>query len=84
MKEIIIPSSVKIIRMNAFGKCSSLSRIILPSSNSIEFENNVFTECSLLPEIPAFRNSPDIAKDEYKDCLLLKKVVIPSYIKLIG
>ena len=82
-KELVIPSSVKAIDKQIFGKEVKIKKLVLPSSlKKISNENFMFSwEIS---EIVISEGTESIGSQAFESCAKLKKVTIPSSVISIG
>lgn len=74
LKSIIIPDSIKEIRMNAFEGCQSLTSIVIPDS-VIKIGSEAFDECKNLEYVKLSKNLEHIGEDAFRHCSRLKKVI---------
>ena len=51
LKSVVVPESVKTIRLGTFTGCTALTSVVLPSGLSILPETNIFGGCTSLPEV---------------------------------
>ena len=83
LKEITIPSSVKIIGEKAFRNCSELVSVELPPS-LIRIEEKTFLGCNKLKNIVIPSSVVTIRDGAFLDCQSLESVIIPASVTSIG
>ena len=82
-KTITIPSSVKVIKENAFTFCYNLEKIYIPDSVKT-IEERAFSHCKNLTEVHLPNNLETIPDSCFSDCISLKKINIPDTLKKVG
>lgn len=83
LEEIAIPEGVRIVRGNAFRRCTKLKRITLPTSVT-EIGHNAFCKCESLASIIIPCKVVEIDCYAFYMCAALASVTIPSSVKKIG
>ena len=83
LKEITIPSSVKIIGEKAFRNCSELVSVELPPS-LIRIEEKTFLGCNKLKSIIIPPSVVTIKDGAFLSCHSLENLIIPSSVTSIG
>ncbi len=82
IKEIIIPSSVKLIAEYAFARCNNLSRVTI--NNGIEeIYKYAFADCSKLEGITIPGSVKTIRQSAFSGCTLLKNINIEHGVETI-
>ncbi len=81
--EFIVPSSVKIIRENAFYLCSGLYKIAL-NEGLEKIENKAFLKCTNLATLEIPSTVTEIGVDAFSYCDALNALEIPSNVQKIG
>ena len=83
LKQITLPSTLKIIGNNAFDGCIALTEINIPNS-VISIGNQVFYGCSKLTSINLSSELVNIGSVALYGCEVLKSICIPSKVTNIG
>lgn len=76
LESVVIPSSVIIIKANAFEECKQLKSVDLSQFTGI-IESNAFSKCKNLIQIK-FPNACSISEGCFRDCDSLMQIDIPS------
>ena len=87
MTNVVIPSTVIIIKDTAFLGCSSLQSINFSSDNQLQsIGSSAFSGCSSLENIDFINNGKitEIASGVFQDCTSLTTVTIPDMVTSIG
>ena len=80
IEEIILPSSIRKLRKNAFTGCESVKKITLPKRIK-KIEEKTFYKCNKLEELVIPDSVEVIEKNAVYQCKALKKVVLPKHLK---
>lgn len=83
IKDIILPSKIRIICRNTFKKCRNLRKITV-NQNCIQFEANAFSGCSNLTDIKIPEKLQVIGSECFKSCSALKEIELPPSTETIG
>ncbi len=77
VKEVVVPSSVKVISQKVFSNFSSLEKVTL--SEGLEtIENHAFWKCSKITEITIPSTVKSIGASAFANCTSLTTLVIPN------
>lgn len=82
LKSLELPSSVKVIKKQAFSWCRGLNEIILPDS-VVEIENMAFWWCLSLEKVILSKSLAKIGYGVFEQCENLKEITIPSSVREI-
>lgn len=80
IEEIILPSSIRKLRKNAFTGCESVKKITLPKRIK-KIEEKTFYKCNKLEELVIPDSVEVIEKNAVYQCKALKKVVLSKHLK---
>ena len=80
--EVVIPSAVKSIGLNAFG-ATKITRVTIPDSVE-NIVNNAFASCSSLEEIDFGDGVKTLGNNAFQFCSKLTSVALPSTLESIG
>jgi len=83
LKEVVLNEGLTVIGQNAFGNCSSLECMTLPST-VIDIGASAFINCSSLTEVVLNEGIKRIGKDAFACCESLQSINIPSTVTEIG
>ncbi len=81
LKHLTVPESVDHIGFDAFKRCEELESIELP--RSMVSLAGAFSECRALTEIEIPEGITEIPRRAFASCVSLKRVTLPSTLKLI-
>lgn len=76
INSVEIPYSVRLIGFEAFSRCSSLERLILPGAELVG--DGAFLGCTSLKEVTMYEGVKQIGYGAFKGCRSLKKITIPD------
>lgn len=82
IKEIKLPSSLRIIGEDAFKNCTYLKRIVIPDS-VIKIGEKAFSHCEKLLEIDLPNSVKEIGQSAFANCENLTEIIIPNSITKI-
>ena len=82
LKSLELPSSVKVIKKQAFSWCRGLNEIILPDS-VVEIEDMAFWWCLSLEKVILSKSLAKIGYGVFEQCENLKEITIPSSVREI-
>ena len=83
--ELVLPSSVRFVRMFCFAKCYSLTSIVFePSTNAVELGSHTFEECTGVTTVTLPLNLPEIPEECFRECTSLTDIPVPNTVKVLG
>ena len=77
LKEVILPSSMKLLVWGAFQECPDLKTVTVLDSDLIKIPETCFYNCKSLTEVNLGNNISTIEKLAFSDCTSLKSITIP-------
>ena len=83
LRELCIPSNIKIIGKGAFFWVLSLEKVTIPESIKT-IEKGAFFSCRCLREVELTEGLKSIGDRAFKNCEMLKKIEIPSSVESIA
>lgn len=78
LKEVTLPSSMKLLVWGAFQECSNLTTVTVLDSDLTTIPETCFYSCTSLTEVDLGDNITTIEKLAFSDCISLKSVTIPK------
>ena len=82
MREVIFNEGLEKIGMGAFGQCTSLESVALPSSVT-EIDERAFGDCNNLRKITLNNGLQKIGRKAFCHCTSLESIVLPSTVNHI-
>lgn len=83
VEQIILPESIRTVKLSAFNGCHKLTNISLPQSIE-KIEMLAFAYCEALEYVYFPKNTVEIGDAAFLGCRNLKTVVVPETIRKIG
>lgn len=83
LEEVVLPSSVQVIKMRAFKNCSNLKKINL-GDNIVELGGECFQGCSSLTNVVLSSNLKVSGGYNFRDCTSLKTIEIHDGAQVVG
>ena len=84
VEDIVIPSTVKKIRMACFMRCTSLKTVSFEAGSVLyEIEDSAFVDCANLQSVELPSTIKTIGSAAFYNCSMLEKIVIPVLVDSI-
>ncbi len=83
LKTIFMPNEVTHIGAGAFGLCTELVDVTMPSDLEVLMPQS-FYQCGKLKNINSWGKLTTIQDDAFKDCVALDTIVFPNTLKTVG
>ena len=77
LREVILNEGLREIGEEAFADCTSLERIVFPST-IVEIDDNAFSGCTRLREVVLNEGITKIGKQAFHGCSSLEGIILPS------
>jgi len=82
---VIIPSTVKVIGVNAFGLCTVLESVIFAEGSQLtNIETDAFSNCQILQSIIIPESVTHIGKEAFTSCLAMSSVIFSGESRLVS
>ena len=77
VQEVIIPSSVKVLKDGIFTSCTSLKTVTF-SEGLTDIKSSAFKNCTALETVILPSTVTNIGKQAFAGCISLKNVIVPN------
>ena len=82
IESIVIPESVRQIKMNAFASCKSLKSVQLPEAVT-EIQWNTFYNCTALEKVVLSPKTTHISRGAFMGCTALREINLPDTLEYV-